>query len=306
MIIIEGPDATGKTTLARSLNLPYFHYTKDSTYVDYLNPLATLDAFDGVLDRFMFSEYPYSKIMARTPQYPPKQWHNVTLLALAMNPIVILCIHKPRPELYAKEQYLPLRKWDICLELYRRFLAANNIYHIEYDYSENLKPSVFEMIESKFRHKADWWAPMWKEGVGMIGSHTPKLLIVAQEMGPNNMNNLPFETGPTGHMMTELLDSVKMPLGDIAITNMVKAPRGIKREVDKRDLELFEVELANLKPKKVLFMGTVSKAGIKIAKSLGIECCEMNHLGWFHRTGRKDYCNVFKTVIGGAKSVWDE
>lgn len=305
MIIVEGPDATGKTTLAKSLNLPYFHYTKDSTYMDYLNPLVTLDAFEGVLDRFMFSEYPYSKAMGRPFQYIPKHWHNATLLALAMNPIIILCTHKPRPEVYQEEQYLPFKKWDICLELYRKFLAANNLYHIEYDYSENLKPSVFGMIESKFRNKARWWTPMWKEGIGMIGSQNPRLLIVAQEMGPSNMNNLPFETGPTGLMMSEMLNSVRMPLGDIAITNMVKAPRGIKREVNGRDLALFEEELVNLKPAKVLFMGSVSRAGIKIAKSLKIDYCEMNHLGWFHRTGRKDYCNVFKTVIGGAKSIWD-
>jgi len=305
MLILEGPDETGKTTLAKSLDLPYFHYDKDSTYRDYLDPLTTLNALRGVLDRSIFSEYPYSKVMARPFQFIPKHWHNITLLTLAMNPVVILCTHKPRQDLYQKEQYLPYRKWDVCLELYRRFLTLNNIHHIEYDYSTNLKPTVFEMIESKRRVEGHWWVPMWQEGVGMIGSHNPQLLIVAQEMGPNNVNNLPFETGPTGLMMSELLNSVRMPLGDIAITNMVKAPRGIKRPANKRDLELFEVELINLRPKKVLFMGSVSRAGIKIAKSLKIEYCEMNHLGWFHRTGRKDYCNVFKTIIGGAKSIWD-
>jgi len=146
---------------------------------------------------------------------------------------------------------------------------------------------------------------MWQEGVGMIGSQTPKFLIVAQEIGPNNVNNLPFETGPTGYMMSDMLSKVKMPLGDIAITNMAKVPRGTRRPVNTRDMELFEQELINLKPKKIIFMGSLSRAGIPIAKSLNIDYGEMPHLGWFRRAGRSDYCDVFRSIIGTEKSVWD-
>jgi len=36
VIIILGPDASGKSTLAKKLGLPYYHFNKDSTYDDYL------------------------------------------------------------------------------------------------------------------------------------------------------------------------------------------------------------------------------------------------------------------------------
>jgi len=258
------------------------------------------------MDRFIFSEEPYVKVTpGRERQFTDKQWHNIILLALAMNPVIILCTHKPIRELYNKDQYLPFDKWDMCLAYYRMFFKNNNIPFIEYDYSQQLNPAVFETIESKYRAKPRWWVPMWQEGIGMIGSQTPKFLIVAQEIGPNNVNNLPFETGPTGYMMSDMLSKVKMPLGDIAITNMAKVLRGTRRPVNTRDMELFEKELVNLKPKKVIFMGRLSKAGIPIAKSLHIDYGEMPHLGWFRRVGRDDYCDVFRSIIGTEKSIWE-
>jgi len=257
------------------------------------------------MDRFIFSEEPYTRVLGRKRQFTDKQWHNIILLALAMNPFILLCTHKPSRDRYNKEQYLSYEKWDLCLEYYRRFFKTNHITYTEYDYNENLKPSVFEVIEAKYRAKSRWWVPMWQEGIGMIGSQTPKFLIVAQEIGPNNVNNLPFETGPTGYMMSEMLTKVGVPLGDIAITNIAKVPRGTRRPVNNRDKELFEQELTNLKPQKVIFMGALSREGISIAKSLKIDYGEMPHLGWFRRVGRDDYCNVFRSIIGSTKSVWE-
>jgi len=309
MIILEGPDATGKTKLAVKIMAdydghPYKHFVKESIYTDYLEPLADLSMFWTVCDRFIFSEAVYSEVMERKSQFTDKQWHNVTLLALAMNPLITLMIHKPNAD-YSKDQYLPKEKWDKCLSLYREFFKKNNIPFVEFDYASDLPTQSFLEIESRYAAEVSWWLPMWREGIGMIGSQHPKFLIVGQEIGPNNVHNLPFETGPTGYMMSEMLAKSEVPLGDIAITNIAKVRRGVRRPVNSRDLELFEIELTHLKPQKVILMGKLAREGIPVLKSLGIEYGEMPHLGWFRRTGRSGYVETWRELTAKPRSIWE-
>ncbi|GAI06502.1 unnamed protein product [marine sediment metagenome] len=134
MIIVLGPDSTGKTTLAQKLGLPYYHFTKDSTYEDYLKPLCALEMTDAVLDRHIICEYPYYQIMKRKFGFTQKQWHNIILLTLIQNPLFVLCTHKPEQHKYEKDQYMPYDQWDRCLALYKLFLSTHRIRYVEYDY----------------------------------------------------------------------------------------------------------------------------------------------------------------------------
>ena len=295
MIIILGPDSSGKTTLAKKLGLPYHHFSKESTYEDYLKPLCDLTLFNAVLDRHMICEYPYSLALGRKFAFTMKQWHNVILLTLAQNPLIILCTHKPLQHEYPADQYLPYVKWDECLASYNRFLGSNHIRHIEYDYimNESLPgnqwPGAFLKLEEKYRNQMSWWPPMWKAGYGFIGSPIhPKVLLVAERIGPNNMNDLPFETGPTGKMLTDMLASTGTPLGKFAVTNMVKSFRRDTRTPNEADQNLLHIELEHLKPEKVVFMGAVAKYGIKVAKELNIPHVEIPHLGSLHHKGVTD------------------
>ena len=229
MIIIEGPDGSGKTTLAKKLGLPYYHFTKESSYEDYLKPLCELKLFNAVLDRHIFSEYPYSLTMKRDFAFTMKQWHNIILLTLAQNPLIVLCTHKPAPSEYPSDQYLPYAEWDECLRLYREFLSTHLIQHIEYDYLGRTKAFIDTLLALETIHKdqVSWWPSIWKGGYGYICSTRPKVLLVAERQGPNNMNSLPFETGPTGYMLTNMLADTGTPLGKFAVTNMVKSIGGI-------------------------------------------------------------------------------
>lgn len=302
MIVILGPDQSGKTTLARGLkSLRYIHYAKDSTYEDYLKPLCDLSLLEAVLDRFIICEYPYSIIKDRKFAFTRKQWHNIILLALAQNPLFVLCTYKPKEDEYSKQQYLSYDKWDECLELYKRFLDDNHIAYLEYDHTGLMGTDVFEKLEMRWRGDIPWWIPMWQEGIGAIGSRHPKVLLVAERLGPNNMNNLPFETGPTGRMLSDMLDATQTPLGDFAVTNMVKAPRRDTRQPNTRDFELLEEELVHMKPQKVVFMGSVARAGIKVAKNLGIEHYEIDHFGYYYHRGIRDmsgYHAEWQKILG--------
>jgi len=294
VIIIEGPDESGKSTLARAVSercgLPYYHFVKESSYLDYLKPLCSLELVNAVLDRWIFSEYPYSKIMRRKFAFTLKEWHNIILLTLAHNPVIVLCTHIPSQRDYPEKQYLPYEKWSECIGLYREFFSNHHINVIEYDYADGTPiVTALGMLNSSRVKSLSWWIPMWKAGYGYIGSANPDYLLVAERIGPNNLNNLPFETGPTGQMLSELLDATETPLGKFAVTNMVKSFRRDTRPPNEEDVALLTTELVNLKPKVVVFMGEPSKRfGVPVAKKLGIRSVGMVHLGYYSHRGITD------------------
>lgn len=307
MIILLGPDESGKTTLAKSLSeyshTPYMHFTKDSTYKDYIDPLTNLDMLYAVLDRHAICEYPYSICMNRDFKFSPKEWHNIILLTLAYNPLIILCTHKPLSAHYHKDQYLPYEKWDECINLYRDFLNTNIISYIEYDYvTPYWTPANIHMVESSMSSKFyPYWIEAWRSGFGYTGSTYPRILLVAERIGPNNIHNIPFETGPTGLMLSEMLYMTRTPLGALAITNYVKSYRRDSRGPNAHDDEYFKSELNLLHPEKVIFMGSVSKRGISICKDMGIECDTIVHLGYHNYKKTRDmrpYWEQWKKMIG--------
>lgn len=307
MIILLGCDGSGKTTLAKKLEvegLTYYHFTKDSSYLEQIVPLCKLDFMNAVLDRHgAFCEIPYATCMARTIKYNLKQLHNLLTMTLIQNPVIVLCTHKPLKLQYRIDEYLPYDRWDLCLSLYKSFLNTHHIAYTEYDYamcSPNY-PSDLIKIHNNFNNEMTWWREHWKAGYGCAGSPNPRILLVGERIGPNNTRNIPFETGPTGAMLSSMLHETHTPLGTFAVTNMIKSFRRDTRQVNARDVELLEEEIGHLRPKKVIFMGSVAKKGIAVAKSAGCEVGSLIHLGALNYRGIKDmsgYHNEWKKLIG--------
>jgi len=247
MIIVIGPDGSGKTTLAKELSkkysLPYFHYTKDSTYDEYIRDSCALNWKNAVLDRHAICELPYSEVMGREFRFTMKEWHNILLITLIQNPVIVLCVHKPLEYQYDKGQYLPYGKWDRCLQLYRDFLESNKIACIHFDYVVGRNLKWMADLSTSTTRSMDWWEPMWTSGWGCVGSPNPKVLLVAERIGPNNTHSIPFETGPTGLMLSDLLRKTGTPLGRFAVTNLVKSWRRDSREPNDEDMRLLGIEL---------------------------------------------------------------
>jgi hypothetical protein len=306
VIILLGPDGTGKTTLAKRLEgmgLKYYHFTKDSKYNDYISPLCKLEMTNAVLDRHALCEYPYSICMERAFKFNIKEWHNILMLTLIQNPLIILCTHKPNKLDYDESQYLPYDRWDMCMKLYKEFLDTNHISYINYDYMMDRKSEDRKYVELSLNLSLGmkWWHVHWSNEYGCIGYPHPKFLLVAERIGPNNMNNIPFETGPTGWMLSNMIQATKIPLGALAVTNMVKSFRRDARDVNENDLVLLQEEITNLKPKKVIFMGSPAKRGIPLAKSLGVDTDMIVHLGALNHRGVKDmsgYYNEWRKIVG--------
>ena len=309
MIILLGPDESGKTTLAKKLEargLKYYHFTQDSGYTDYLPSLCKLEFTNAVLDRHAICEYPYSICMNRQFKFTLKHWHNLLTMTLIQNPLIILCTHKPAPAEYKRDQYLPYTLWDECMRLYREFLNSHNILHTEYDYTINTNIEYYIQLATTFSNSMEWWRKHWSAGYGCAGSSNPKFLLVAERIGPNNMNNIPFETGPTGFMLSNMLYSTGTPLGKLAVTNMVKSFRKDTRKVNDKDVELLREEIIHLKPKKVIFMGTPARQGIPTAHEFGCETDTIVHLGSLRYSGVKDmtgYNNEWRKMTGLVPTV---
>ena len=304
MIILIGPDGSGKTTLAKKFEeqgFNYYHYVKDSTYVDYLQPLCKLEMTNAVLDRHMMCEVAYAKVMNRQFKYSIKQWHNVMMMTLIQKPLVVLCTHKPTPASYRRDQYLPYDKWDECLRTYKEFLVSNRIIHLEYDYAIHQPVYHYIDLSNVFSHSMEWWRDHRAAGYGCVGSSHPQFLLVAERIGPNNMNNIPFEAGPTGWMLSNMISITGTPLGVLTITNMVKAKRRDSRAVNDKDLELLREEITQLEPKKVIFMGSPARRGIPLARELGVDTDTIVHLGALNHKGVKDmsgYYNEWRKILG--------
>lgn len=296
MIVLIGPDGTGKTTLAHRLEnagLKYYHYSNKDGYIGYINPLCKLEYTNAVLDRYgYFCEYVYSTVMNRPIQFDIRQMHNLATMLLIQKPVIVLCTHKPRQSEYAVDQYLPYEKWEKCLSLYRELLITNKIDFTEYDYAEHQPIDAFVESLLDFSSLDNsitlWWRRHWLAGYGCAGSATPDYLLVAERIGPNNTHNIPFETGPTGSMLSNMIVATHTPLGKLAITNMVKSFRRDTRAVNDRDIELLDEEITHLHPKKVIFMGSAAKRGIPVAKAHGCETDTMVHLGSFNYKGVSD------------------
>jgi len=107
LLIIEGPDCAGKTTLAkylaRGFNAFYYH----CTYTELLGPAegdyqknvlenVEVNLANGhivILDRFWPSEYVYSAV-TRPHMHPPPWWPELHLRIVGLGGLYVFCDHE--------------------------------------------------------------------------------------------------------------------------------------------------------------------------------------------------------------------
>lgn len=105
MIIVEGPDGSGKTTLAKRIadhwsmeyrRCPVLSSTDgplDGAFKWYCDELARVDIHNGVYDRhFYFSEQVYSSVLARKPNANAKQMAWLAQTLFADRPFVVFVL----------------------------------------------------------------------------------------------------------------------------------------------------------------------------------------------------------------------
>jgi hypothetical protein len=250
--------------------------------------LANFEYFKAILDRFFFCEYPYSKVLGRKFAFTLKQWHNLVLLTLAQNPVIVL-MDKKYGENY-QDEVLPEEKWEQCLQLYREMFQELGITY----YSPPLDAGQILGIEKMHMQRIyPWWVSHWIRGYGGVGGHDAEVILIAEVLSPLNYANIPFQEGPSGHYLSEILEG--LPLAKLWITNWVK------EHDDKRDAQLLWEEICHLpKLKKAILLGAVAKKAAPILRRHGIEYEHFTHpsaIVRFQRGRKEEYKHELREAI---------
>jgi len=302
MIILLGPDHSGKSTFAKSLqNYGYglFHpnqYTEYEDYINFLTGIVPASSTSFVCDRFWFCELPYSRVVRQTEhRFSLKQFHNLLWLTLAYSPIVIL-FTKKGPNYLSREQLSTEEQFEPLLTYYRGALSKIGIEYLEYDWENpSFDLSDIVMQEAEESRKNSWWGRMLESGYAGIGnSKNPSSILLAEELSLNNKNLLPFEAGPSGYFLSEVIKDTNLPrLTDFFITNWKKTKNPME------DTRLFVVEMEELKPKSVLLLGRTAEAAIPTLEMLDIPYKTIMHpaaCSNYHSISKDEYKRRWKNV----------
>lgn len=199
IIILEGVDGSGKTTLARQIqakfqNVEYHHEgvpPKDVHILEHLG--AVLDRYRGknvVIDRFALGERVYGPVVRGFDQLGDEGWKLIKRLISATGAMEVLCLpsyevcHRSwssgREEMFKKEEQFKL--------FYSRYVALKANQYI-YDYTDPLQLehllgvcNTLQQIDKMIGLPA-----------GMVGSPVADYLFVGERgANPKALHDLPF------------------------------------------------------------------------------------------------------------------
>lgn len=278
LIIIEGCDGTGKTTLANKLIEDFkFSYNKENKppydgFKYYIDRATSFKSGDNIiLDRFHLGEIVYPSIKKdRTPLDLTKQ-HLIERALIPQNTLLILGktskdfiinTFNTRGETYVNEDEIDeiVRLFDIH---YKESFLNKIIYDVEkFNYNE-IKYKIEEL--SKIENKVYKF-----EGSGAY-LNNPIMLVgdqYADDSFVDKHDRMTFiSNNNSSYYLHDALELTKNPK-DYYLTN------SRKYENDDLNLQALQEEVEYLKPKKVIALGNKSSVLLKKAK---IEHIKVEH-----------------------------
>ena len=170
MIILLGPDNTGKSTLAKALNdfsgSKTHHCNTDTVYSDYIDMLSDPSVQDTVFDRWFFCDIPYATVVRKEEQskFTYQQVQIMNRLTSIYKPLILLCTNQSenfteREQLSTQDQHS-----ELLLE-YRRVLCILQQPYTVYDWE-----SPFASPEALLDMSAN---PPYKPGWVNFNENTP-------------------------------------------------------------------------------------------------------------------------------------
>lgn len=294
MIILEGPDLCGKSTLAQKLhNLYGYKIVKcsapkqdDDVYREYVGKILMNRQFT-TFDRMFIGELVYGPLKRGVSQLDDNKILNLTLLLQARNCQVINC--SASNEFIEKafkirgESFVTLNEIFKIKSLYKNVMKSVNL--PIYDYN---CPSKFpiEVVACNKR----FVVPKFIQQSRYVGSLKPDIVFVGWR---NNTNatptgiELPFDFGKSANVLKEVikLSGVK----NYGITNVVKHWLN-------EDVNMIYEELDYLDPERIICLGDDAYAAVKRNFKQAIKIHHPSYVARFKRTSIKNYANLIKRL----------
>lgn len=260
MIIICGPDNSGKTTLARRLanefDLTYHRGTKGpSTDYDFwmetlVSPPEVLA--QGVWDRFFYGELVYGPLCRDKIKLSNHQREVIHSMMITAQPLIIRCELIPMEDMFNERPQEV--DWATTLQAnmaYRRLLPLRTAYQFNAleggEATIKINNRVMDYLQSMIT---------WKElrsaclhGRGQL--HQPPLMLVGQKFARDNKWRVPFERSKSAVILHSALRKASISMDQVWFTNAIKSDAPITVQ----NLEKLEREVELIQPEKIIALG---------------------------------------------------
>lgn len=307
LVILEGPDNAGKTTLATELaevnGGEYIHFTEKTPYEEFLEVVANPFNLNRkiFLDRCWLSEWVYGPVLRGKNRFTLKQRHNLLMFTYPHRPLMIYC-HKPKLEDFNDRLVKLEQMKEICAG-YDKLMSSleGQMPILRYEIGDKT-PDLHKIGLKESLGPPEWWVDQFTNGYAGGGNLNADLMLIAEVLGPYNYNKIPFEAGPSGRFLSQVFSKTDTKVGDVYLTNLMKT-----NEME-TNFKKFEQEIISVNPKGIIFFGRVAQQAIPTAKSFGIPYVELPHPSYwcrFHRVEYNTYYSMFKEakrrILNGSK-----
>lgn len=171
MIILLGPDNTGKTTLAKQLvqaskEFSSYHCSTKTEFYDYWDFLAhSLSLNTTIFDRWFFCDLPYAKVVRQEERskFTYQQIHLLNTLTRQYKPLILLCT-KQAKNFDAREQLATKEQHNELLFEYKRVLGVLQHPYIMYNW-ENPMINLEEILALHKNTRPTWLIKMSNSAV---------------------------------------------------------------------------------------------------------------------------------------------
>lgn len=303
VIVTEGPDGGGKTTLARWLEKKHgFRYEHEGPLPsegnlldyygqklhDYLNWAGIV-----VMDRAWLGEMIYGPMARHTDRlgyYGMKLFQRVlasqNVSCFICLPPIEVCHRNWKQKYEAKNDYL--NNEAAFYDCYHRYEGLS-VYpgHRVFDYEVHQKEEVLRRDGLVFPD-------------GVIGSPTAKFLVVGEQVNSTSMDFPFFSDHGSGRYLNDALWAAGFKEEELMFTN-VKTYQGRLRDLKEVVLRLHNLET-------IISLGTVAAALVQVALNECLGCTNLNiqlphpsYFKRFHASRGKDYVQQLRQIRESVK-----
>jgi thymidylate kinase len=287
MIILEGADLSGKSTLSKALRSHIPLLTKQANYGipdgdptdDYVKELKTC-SHPKLYDRFLYGEVPYSIVKRPTKRYIST--FELTLLELMVlsRPHLVVYCRPQREEHFRRfadkgDEYITdatqlhrlIEEYDAMFE---HTIAKVRI-HDEYNTDSIITMAKRVALDSHWEDFR-WWRRNCVEGIGTL---QPQYLFIGDKYNPRAPHQVTWWSS-SGRWLFDRLHSIRLPLNLCHFTNSVSNGH----QVDMNYLKF-------MKPKRIICLGNNARDMLaRHADALwdqGIQLSKIPHPQWWKR-----------------------